>query len=186
MRNVKLQTLMVALAMILTTFLSQETLAYYTAAGVATNVVTSGSIKMQIHEETAEGTPFPENGVYVEPGDVVSKRVTVENICSQPFHLRVKLVHGAENSQLNAEEAFDISLNTAYWTPHEDGYIYFNRILQPGETTEPVFTEVGIIGSEAYSMLFVRSSVKDTSLSRSISPSFSICRSSDQLPSTYS
>ena len=63
MRNVKLQTLMVALAMILTTFLSQETLAYYTAAGVATNVVTSGSIKMQIHEDTAEGTPFPEHGV---------------------------------------------------------------------------------------------------------------------------
>lgn len=150
MRRVKIQLLMIALAMILTTLLSQETVAYYTAAGVATNVVTSGSIRMRIHEEAADGTAFPEDGVYVEPGDVVSKRVTVENICTQPFHLRVKLLSGVEQSDLSGEDVLDIDLNTAYWTLHEDGYIYYNDILQPGETSEPVFTEVGIIGSDAY------------------------------------
>ena len=150
MRKVKLQTLLIALAVIMTTFLSQETLAYSTAAGVATNVVTSGSIRMKIHEEMADGTEFPEEGVYVEPGDVVSKRVTVENICTQPFYLRVKLVSGVERAGLSGEDAFDIDLNTADWTLHSDGYIYYNGILQPDETTAPVFTEVGIIGSDEY------------------------------------
>ena len=47
-------------------------------------------------------------------------------------------------------DVFDIDINTADWTVHEDGYIYYNSILQPGEFTTPVFTEVGIVGREQY------------------------------------
>lgn len=150
MKKLRLRVLIVSLALILSTYYSQETLAYYTASGVATNIVTSGSIRLKIHEETADGTAFPENGMYVEPGDVISKRVTVENVCTQPFHLRVKLINGVEQSELSAADVFDIDINTADWTVHEDGYIYYNSILQPGEFTTPVFTEVGIVGREQY------------------------------------
>lgn len=150
MKKIKLRTLVISIALILSTYFSQETLAYYTVGGVATNVVTSGGVKLQIHEETADGTAFPEKGVYVEPGDVVSKRVSVENISTQPFYLRVILISGVEKSSLSGDDAFDIDLNTTDWTLHEDGYIYYNSILQPGERTTPVFTEVGIAGRDVF------------------------------------
>ena len=81
----KLKLLMVALAAIVITWITQPTLAYYTMIGTATNVVTLGKIELAIHEKTADGQDFPAEGVYVIPGDSVSKIVTVENVCGHPF-----------------------------------------------------------------------------------------------------
>ena len=150
MRKTKMQILLLALAISLTTYFSQETLAYYTVTGNAVNAVSFGTIQLQIHEQTAAGTEFPEKGVYVEPGDVVSKQVAVENVCRQPFYLRVKLINGIEKSALPTDDIFKININTEDWTLHEDGYIYYNRILQPEEISTPVFTEVKIVGDDDY------------------------------------
>ena len=139
--------LLIAVAAILLTVLTQPSLAYYTAVGTATNVVTSGSIQLQIHEKTADGSAFPEQGVYIIPGDIVSKQVSVENICEHPFYLRVKLVRGADNQALSAEDCLKMDIDTANWT-YLDGYYYFNRILQPGEDTPALFTQVEIVGSK--------------------------------------
>lgn len=142
----KMRMLLVALAAIVATWLTQPTLAYYTMIGTATNVVTSGDIELAIHEKTADGQDFPEEGVYVMPGDIVSKIVTIENVCGHPFYLRVRLVSSATNDELSADDCLALDLNTGSWTLHSDGYIYYNTILQPGETTPPVFTEVEIVG----------------------------------------
>ena len=150
MNKIKLRVLIISIALILSTYFSQETLAYYTVGGVADSVVTSGGVKLQIHEETADGTAFPKNGIYVEPGDVVSKRVSIENVSTQPFYLRVKIISGVEQTAMAGEELFNININTADWTRHEDGYIYYNSVLQPGERSTPVFTEVGIAGQEKF------------------------------------
>ena len=91
--------LLIAITAILLTVLTQPSLAYYTTIGKATNVVTSGNIELQIHEKTADGSDFPEEGVYVIPGDIVSKQVSVENVCDHPFYLRVKLISGAAESK---------------------------------------------------------------------------------------
>ncbi len=139
--------LLIAVAAILLTVLTQPSLAYYTAVGTATNVVTSGSIQLQIHEKPADGSAFPEQGVYIIPGDIVSKQVSVENICDHPFYLRVKLVRGADNQALSAEDCLKMDIDTANWT-YLDGYYYFNRILQPGEDTPALFTQVEIVGSK--------------------------------------
>ncbi len=139
--------LLIALAAILATMLTQPTLAYYTTIGKATNVVTSGNISLQIHEKTADGSDFPEEGVYVIPGDIVSKQVSVENVCNHPFYLRVKLVRGATNQALSQEEAMKLDINTQNWT-YQDGYYYYNAILQPGQVTVPLFTQVEIVGSQ--------------------------------------
>lgn len=147
MEQTKRKLLCIAIAAMLATLFSQPALAYYTAIGRTTNVVTSGEIQLMIHEETADGSPFPEEGVYIIPGDVVGKRATVENICGHPFYLRVRLVNGIDSEELSAEDVFKIDLNTTDWTPREDGYIYYNYILQPGETTTPVFTQVEIVGA---------------------------------------
>ena len=138
---------LVAVAAILVTLLTQPTLAYYSIIGKATNVVTSGSIKLQIHEKTADGSDFPEEGVYVIPGDIVSKQVSVENICDHPFYLRVKLVSSATNEAIPAEECLKMDIDTVNWT-YSEGFYYYNQILQPGEMTPKLFTQVEVVGEK--------------------------------------
>ena len=143
----KSRLLLIAIAAILVTVLTQPTLAYYTTIGKATNVVTSGDIQLMIHETTADGSQFPAEGVYIIPGDIVSKRVCVENVCGHPFYLRVKLVSGSTNQALSADECMKMDIDSTNWT-YRDGYYYLNRILQPGETTPALFTQVEIVGSK--------------------------------------
>ena len=59
--------------------ISVGTLAYFTSEQNAENVISAGNIKLEIHEKTASGEDFPEEGIIVMPGDTVSKIVTVEN-----------------------------------------------------------------------------------------------------------
>ena len=143
----KAKLLLVALAAILLTVLTQPSLAFYTTIGKTTNVVTSGDVQLKIHEKTADGSNFPIEGVYVIPGDIVSKQVTVENVCNHPFYLRVKLVSGTTNQALAPDDCLKININTQNWTA-KDGFYYYNRILLPGELTEALFTEVEIVGSK--------------------------------------
>lgn len=145
----KSRLLMIALVAILLTVLTQPTLAYYTTIGKATNVVTSGGIRLQIHEKTADGSEFPEEGVYVLPGDIVSKQVTVENVCTHPFYLRVELVSGTNNEAITPDDCLKMDLDTQNWT-YVDGYYYFNNVLQPGETTPALFTQVEIVGGKVH------------------------------------
>ena len=139
--------LIVALAAILLTVLTQPSLAYYTTVGKATNVVTSGGIELKILEKTAGGDPFPTEGVYIIPGDIVSKQVSVENVCKHPFYLRVKLVSGTTNQALSPDDCLKLDIDTRNWTL-VDGYYYYNTVLQPSETTTPLFTQVEIVGSK--------------------------------------
>ena len=143
----KSKLLLVALAAILMTVLTQPTLAFYTTMGKATNVVTSGSVRLQIHEKTADGGDFPAEGVYVIPGDIVSKQVSVENTCEHPFYLRLKLVSSATNEALSPDDCMKLNIDTANWT-YRDGYYYFNSPLEPGALTTPLFTQVEVVGSK--------------------------------------
>ena len=143
----KARLLLIALAAILATVLTQPTLAYYTTIGKATNVVTSGDIQLMIHEKTADGSDFPSEGVYIIPGDIVSKQVSVENVCGHPFYLRMKLVSGSTNQGLTAEDCLKMDIDTANWT-YVDGFYYYNLILEPGQTTPVLFSQVEIVGSK--------------------------------------
>ena len=147
LRRIKTRFLAIGLAAILICLLSQPALAYYTNLGTATNVVTSGNLELTIREMTDQGTAFPEEGVYVIPGDVVSKVVTVENSCDHPFYLRVKLVYGSDSKALSAEDCLKLNINTQYWT-YKDGWYYYTGILEPGEETPQVFSTVEIVGSQ--------------------------------------
>ena len=143
----KCKLLLIALAAILMTVLTQPALAYYVTLGEATNVVTSGDIQLKIHEITADGSDFPAEGVYIIPGDIVSKQVSVENICGHPFYLRVKLVSSSTNQEIAADDCLKMDIDTENWT-YQDGFYYYNQILQPGVTTPTLFTQVEIVGSK--------------------------------------
>ena len=94
--KIKLKLITVALVAIALTFLGQGTLAFYQSVGKATNVVTSGNIRFKIHEMTDAGTEFPEEGVYIVPGDIVSKKVSIESDCEHPFYLRLNVLFSKE------------------------------------------------------------------------------------------
>ena len=143
----KTKLLLIALIAVFVTLLTQPSLAYYSIRSTITNVVTSGSVEMKIHEKTADGSDFPVEGITVLPGDIVSKQVSVENVCTHPFYLRVTLSSAASSNDLDPNEIMRLDINTEYWTL-KDGFYYYNRPLQPGAFTEPLFTQVEILGNK--------------------------------------
>lgn len=147
MQKIKLKFLAIALCAIIVTFFAQDTLAYYSTIGKATNVVTSGDIRFIIHEKTDQGTEFPEEGVYILPGEVVSKEVSIESDCDHHFYLRVKIVYGADSQELPAEDCFKLNIDDENWHLY-DGWYYYTGIVEPGQTTPCVFSKVEIVGNK--------------------------------------
>lgn len=147
MGRIKLRISVIALAAMLVTLMSQATLAYYTTVGKATNVVTSGNIRFIIQEMTDQGTAFPGEGVYIVPGDVVSKEVSIKSDCDHPFYLRVKVIYGVNSQELSADDCFKLNINEEYWELR-DGWYYYKGIVNPGETTPDVFSHVEIVGAK--------------------------------------
>lgn len=147
MGKIKICFLACAYIAIVFIFLTPETLAYYSTVGKATNVVTSGDIQLIIHETTDQGTEFPKEGIYIIPGDIVSKKVSVENICTHPFYLRVKIVYGVDSQELSAEDCFKLNIDENNWKHHE-GWYYYTGIVEPNQTTPDVFSKVEIVGSK--------------------------------------
>ncbi|MBR4061414.1 MAG: hypothetical protein IKK03_16420 [Lachnospiraceae bacterium] len=147
LRKIKLKTTVLTILAIILTFSTQGTLAYFSTVGTATNVVTSGNIRFIIHERTDAGTEFPKEGVYILPGDVVSKQVSIESDCNHPFYLRVKIVYGVDSRELSAEDCFKLNIDEENWQLH-DGWYYYKGIVEPGETTPCIFSKVEIVGNK--------------------------------------
>ena len=147
MGKIKFRIFIVALVAAMMTFISQSTVAYYQVVGKATNIITSGGIQFIIREMTDQGTEFPKEGVYIVPGDIVSKEVTIESDCNHPFYLRVKLVYDIDSKELSAEDCFKLNINEEYWE-YYDGWYYYTNIVEPGDTTPYVFSHVEIVGSK--------------------------------------
>lgn len=127
------------------------TLAYFTDAGTAHNIITSGTVDIEVVEKTlgddGEELPYPTDAITgIMPGTTVSKIVRVKNTGTAPAHVRVKVstVVTLADSTVDAEGAQYVSyeVNTADWTEKEDGYYYYNTSLAAGDTTEPLFEEV--------------------------------------------
>ena len=147
MGKLKLRLATIAAVAILLTLFVRGDLAYYSTVGKATNVITMGGVRFIIHETTDQGTPFPEEGVYIVPGDVVSKKVTIQSDCHHPFYLRVKLVYGVDAVDLPIEECFKVNINSEYWN-YVDGWYYYTGIVEPGQTTPHIFSHVEIVGAK--------------------------------------
>ena len=125
------------------------TLAYFTATETARNVITTGSIEIELNERDAEGNPF-EDVSGVVPGTAVDKIVTVTNTAANECWVRIRVEKDIELEQGKTGtpdlSLLKIDLNTADWT-EKDGFYYYNRKLNPGDTTIPLFTAVSFDAS---------------------------------------
>lgn len=134
--------------------LTAGTLAYFTAEDRAHNVITTGNVEVELQELTDQlddqGNPVPFEKVDdVMPGAEVSKIAQVKNTGSNPAWVRVEvdkaivLAEGVDGEP--DAELVVLDYNTGNWTESE-GYYYYNDALEPGETTEPLFTTVTFSG----------------------------------------
>lgn len=124
------------------------TLAYFTYEDTATNIITTGNLKIALIEtsENADGTHVPFEDVYdVMPGTDISKIVQVKNVGGFAAWIRISVDKAIQLAEgVTGEVDLDLvalDFNSSDWT-ERDGYYYYNRALNPGETTEPLFTTV--------------------------------------------
>ena len=145
----KKKCLMCAVIAILLSIVAYGTTAYFSHEDTATNVITTGDIKIELQEWAipdggGDRIPF-EDVIDVQPGMVVSKIVQVKNIGGQDAWVRIALDKAITLAD-GVEGKVDLSLisydlNTKYWT-EQDGYYYYNTILKADKITEPLFTRV--------------------------------------------
>lgn len=144
----KKRILVIAVIAIFASLAAYGTLAYFTYEDTATNVITAGDVKIDLEEwaESEGGSLVPFEDIDdVMPGMDVSKIVQVKNTGGQDAWIRVSvektitLADGKDGEVDLSLVTYD--LNTEYWT-EKDGYYYYNEVLKPGETTEPLFTTV--------------------------------------------
>lgn len=136
-KDTKRKVGLVAAALLLVSMLSFGTLAYFTDAEAATNVMTAGNVEIVLLDQT----DFDGGKTGVMPGDVVSKVVTVENVGTQPAWVRVKVDQAIVPATLTMD-GITLDFNYTNWTSMTDGYFYYNSALAAAATTEPLFTGV--------------------------------------------
>lgn len=145
--GMKKRMLTAALALCCLAVLATGTLAYFTAEETAQNVITMGSLKMELVELDEKDEPW-EDVENIVPGMEVTKKAYVENNGSVDFYTRVKITktfvpaQGEELPELNTE-LVRLDINEKYWKLDEgDFYYYYKKPVAPGEKTEPLFTTV--------------------------------------------
>lgn len=145
-----------AVVVICLSLLVGSTWAYFTAEGTAHNVITSGSIGIEIIEKTLDGNTkvdFPEEGIKnIMPGSVVSKIVSVANVGQGDAWIRVKVdttILSADNQPLPLEldgkdgriPVITFTVEDG-WTKGSDGYYYYNTPVSPTDEPRLFFNDV--------------------------------------------
>ncbi len=127
-----------------------STVAYFTAEDTARNVITAGSLDIEVIEECeneeGELVPYPGEPIQVLPGAKVSKIVSVKNNDAEAY-VRIKLdvaVKDPEGNALDADGAVLTVCSNEMWLANEDndGWFYYNGTVKSGEITLPVIDGV--------------------------------------------
>ena len=140
-----------ALLVIGIAILSAGTIAYFTSATTAHNVITSGGVDIVLEEWADEDctTPYPAQAVPVMPGQSITKIVTVKNTDADAyvraqFHITVL---GADGDKINPENLPNLDKAIviecgADWEKGADGWYYYAEPLEVGQVTPALFSEV--------------------------------------------
>lgn len=137
---------LIALVVCCVALIASGTLAFYNAEETAKNVMKTGSLDIDLKEETDGGKPWPEEGFDgIMPGRDVTKIVYGVNTGTMDVYLRVQLVKTITPAEgVTAELNFDqitLDINTSEWT-EKDGWYYYNKPLEPGKESAALFKNV--------------------------------------------
>ena len=124
------------------------TLAYYQAETQAHNVITTGNVDIRLQEWADEAkTESFKNLDGIMPGTSVTKIAEVKNTGKSDAWVRVRInttvtrkISDNESVLLDSS-GIGLNLNETSWVKSGDSY-YYQKILAPGETTEPLLRGV--------------------------------------------
>ena len=147
----KTKIALIALAMCCIALLAAGTVAYFTVEDTAYNVITTANLDMELVEETTGGLPFPEEGIGgVMPGNVVDKKVYVQNTDGVDFWTRIKLaakITLADGTVIEpameelSKYFISLDLNTEKWVL-QDGWYYCTDIVTAGSASPELMNTV--------------------------------------------
>ena len=123
-------------------------IAYFTVAGTAANVITAGNVKMALHDEITQGEAFSQQSLNaMMPGTTADKKVYVENTGDNAFYTRIRLDCSAQSpdgTTLGVNNiAFDF--DTVNWQLGTDGWYYYQFAVEKNAKTKPLFTKVSLL-----------------------------------------
>ena len=125
-------------------------LAFTTRTIDADNIVTFGSVRMQLHETTLDSAgrevvaPL-DDALNLATGDA-SRIVRIRNVGDHPLYVRVALSFTgvtASGLETPADDLVHYTADNGAWIDR-DGWRYFERALNPGETTPPLVTTLHV------------------------------------------
>ena len=146
----KRKLLILSVLVICIATLAAGTLAYFTSEGTAHNVITTGGVDIAVQEWADEDKTQPfQDPTGVMPGTTVTKIAEVKNTGAADAWVRVQVTQSIQrDKELYPNDGLvTLDCNTTDWTQGEDGYFYYNKVLKPGEVTEPIFTNVAFSGT---------------------------------------
>lgn len=116
-------------------------LAYFTDTKEKDNTFTVGNVAIELTEPQWDAVGEKEaESMYA--GEAVAKDPTVKNNGANPAFVRVQVVfpEGVDMTY-EAENSYDANQCNEGWEYH-DGYFYYTKPLEPGQSTTPVFSRV--------------------------------------------
>ena len=140
----KRKILCLSVIAIMLAILAAGTIAYFTAEGRARNVITNGSVEIELKEWADENKTEPfKNLEGVMPNTTVTKIAEIKNIGKSDAWIRVKIQKSIElKYEGNPDtDLVELNLNDTDWITDGE-YYYYKNALKPGETTTPIFTSV--------------------------------------------
>lgn len=124
-------------------------IAYFTSADTAHNVISAGTVEIEMHEYGPDGEPF-EDIEGAMPGVSYDKTVEIENVGGGEAWIRARTVNAiilVSEEEGDAGRLVSLDFNDSAWTEGTDGWWYYNTALAAGETTDALFTQV-TLGSD--------------------------------------
>ena len=129
------------------------TYAYMTASKTTQNIITAGTVKIELSGESdgqnieSEGTHKSFEEIKVMPATVAYRDVTVKNTGANSCYVRVKLdmdIVPANEAKLSAEGKIAMLLDDINWMKEkgDNGYWRYSKKLEPGESTTNLLKEI--------------------------------------------
>ena len=145
--EMKRKLVLTSAVVLILALLAAGTFAYFTKNARATNVITTGTISIQLNDEIKEtGAEKTDTGWTlsgVMPGQAVEKAVSVTNTGTSPAWLRVKLDIGVamaagKTDTWRGQNVLQFAVNPD-WFLAEDGYYYYSKPVAADAETERLF-----------------------------------------------
>lgn len=124
------------------------TYAYLTASTTAKNVITAGTVKIDLTEvsgelEVSRSLDSDDSSAYVMPNTEKKGSVFVKNIGGNDCYVRVKLVPTVSVSETSLKtDTITLQLDNVNWVKDTDGYWRYTKKLASGETTSNLLTSI--------------------------------------------